>query len=192
MNIHEHQAKQILKKYGVPVPEGIFALTVDELIEKAKLLKTENKLRWNSINLKIVIGSNDEYINDESKKRFVESVKSYGLTYDLIEYDGNHKIIEKELEKIKAIKLRNLNILANKSELNNYIKIKVRSTGRLLKAKVNLLEKFAHVEILDKETGISPGQACVFYSKDKIGDKVLGGGWIHKTLNNNLSTKLTT
>jgi len=41
MNIHEHQAKQILKKYGVPVPEGIFALTVDELIEKAKSLKTE-------------------------------------------------------------------------------------------------------------------------------------------------------
>ena len=34
MNIHEHQAKQILKKYGVPVPEGIFALTVGGLIEK--------------------------------------------------------------------------------------------------------------------------------------------------------------
>jgi len=41
MNIHEHQAKQILKKYGVPVPAGIFALTVEELIKKAKLLKTE-------------------------------------------------------------------------------------------------------------------------------------------------------
>ena len=41
MNIHEHQAKQILKKYGAVVPEGIFALTVDELIEKAKLLKTK-------------------------------------------------------------------------------------------------------------------------------------------------------
>ena len=41
MNIHEHQAKQILKKYGAVVPEGIFALTVDELVEKAKLLKTE-------------------------------------------------------------------------------------------------------------------------------------------------------
>ena len=36
---------------------------------------------------------------------------------------------------------------------------------------------------LDKETGISPGQACVFYSKDAFGDKVLGGGWIHKTIN---------
>jgi succinyl-CoA synthetase beta subunit len=41
MNIHEHQAKQILKKYGAVVPEGIFAFTVDELVKKAKSLKTE-------------------------------------------------------------------------------------------------------------------------------------------------------
>jgi len=41
MNIHEHQAKKILKKYGAVVPEGVFAFTVDELIEKAKLLQTE-------------------------------------------------------------------------------------------------------------------------------------------------------
>jgi succinyl-CoA synthetase beta subunit len=41
MNIHEHQAKQILKKYGAAVPEGVFSLDVEELVEKAKLLKTE-------------------------------------------------------------------------------------------------------------------------------------------------------
>ena len=41
MNIHEHQAKQILKKYGATVPKGIFALNVEELIEKAKSLNTE-------------------------------------------------------------------------------------------------------------------------------------------------------
>ena len=41
MNIHEHQAKQILKKYGAAVPEGIFALNVEELVEKAKSLKTQ-------------------------------------------------------------------------------------------------------------------------------------------------------
>ena len=41
MNIHEHQAKQILKKYGAVVPEGIFALNVEDLLEKAKLLRTE-------------------------------------------------------------------------------------------------------------------------------------------------------
>ena len=41
MNIHEHQAKQILKKYGATVPEGVFALTVDELVKKAKSLNTK-------------------------------------------------------------------------------------------------------------------------------------------------------
>ena len=64
----------------------------------------------------------------------------------------------------------------------------MRSTGRLLKAKININDNSADVEIIDKESGISPGQACVFYSKDDIGDKVLGGGWIHKTFNKNLST----
>ena len=41
MNIHEHQAKQILKKYGAVVPEGVFAFTVEDLIKKVKSLKTE-------------------------------------------------------------------------------------------------------------------------------------------------------
>ena len=81
--------------------------------------------------------------------------------------------------------------MGSKKEFDEIINIKVRSTGRLLKAKINILETIANVEILDKETGISPGQACVFYSKDAVGDKVLGGGWIHKTFNKNLSTKLT-
>ncbi len=40
MNIHEHQAKQILKKYGAIVPEGVFSFDVKDLIEKAKFLKT--------------------------------------------------------------------------------------------------------------------------------------------------------
>ena len=94
----------------------------------------------------------------------------------------------KENLEIKQIQLRELNILANKDEFNEIVNIKVRSTGRLLKAKIKLIKDYAQVEILDKETGISPGQACVFYSKDSFGDKVLGGGWIDKTFNNKLST----
>ena len=41
MNIHEHQAKKILENYGVKVPKGIFAFKVDDLLEKAKVLKEE-------------------------------------------------------------------------------------------------------------------------------------------------------
>ena len=39
MNIHEHQAKELLKKYGANVPNGVFALTVKDILEKAKKLK---------------------------------------------------------------------------------------------------------------------------------------------------------
>jgi len=41
MNIHEHQAKQILKQFGAVVPEGVFGFTVKELVEKCKSLKTD-------------------------------------------------------------------------------------------------------------------------------------------------------
>ena len=41
MNIHEHQAKDILKKYGAKVPDGVFALNVDELLQKVRELHTE-------------------------------------------------------------------------------------------------------------------------------------------------------
>ena len=94
----------------------------------------------------------------------------------------------KENLEITEIQLRDLNILASEKEFKEIIKIKVRSTGRLLNAKINFSNDYARVHIIDKETGISPGQACVFYSKDELGDKVLGGGWIDKTFNNKLST----
>ena len=41
MNIHEHQAKQILKKYGANTPNGVFGFSVEEILKKSKNLKTE-------------------------------------------------------------------------------------------------------------------------------------------------------
>ena len=41
MNIHEHQAKELLKKYGANVPNGVFALTVKDILEKAKNLNSQ-------------------------------------------------------------------------------------------------------------------------------------------------------
>ncbi|NBI29555.1 ADP-forming succinate--CoA ligase subunit beta [Chengkuizengella marina] len=40
MNIHEYQGKEILRQYGVAVPEGKVAFTVDEAVEAAKELGT--------------------------------------------------------------------------------------------------------------------------------------------------------
>ena len=39
MNIHEYQAKEILAKFGVAVPEGYPAFTVPEAVDAAKQLE---------------------------------------------------------------------------------------------------------------------------------------------------------
>lgn len=41
MNIHEYQGKEILRQYGVSVPNGQVAFTVDEAVEAAKELGTD-------------------------------------------------------------------------------------------------------------------------------------------------------
>tara|TARA_B100000700_G_scaffold314215_1_gene400447 strand:- start:1568 stop:2716 length:1149 start_codon:yes stop_codon:yes gene_type:complete len=89
---------------------------------------------------------------------------------------------------IKKIYLKELNLLADINKYKENLFIKVRSTGRLINARVIVNNQEAEVSLLEDEVGISPGQACVFYSKNNLGDKVLGGGWISKTLNKNLST----
>ena len=41
MNIHEHQAKEILKEFGVPVSDGIVIFEINEIKEKIKSLKSK-------------------------------------------------------------------------------------------------------------------------------------------------------
>ena len=106
-----------------------------------------------------------------------------------IDADKNTIIVgPKESLIIQNLELRSLNILGSEKEFDQLISVKVRSTGGLLKAKIKIKENLANIEIIEGEAGISPGQACVFYSKDDNGDKLLGGGWISKTINKNLST----
>jgi tRNA-specific 2-thiouridylase len=166
------------------VPNGDYASVIKkfrpESFKPGKILDMSGKQ----------IGGHEGIINYTVGQRKGIKIASNNPLY-VIDIDANNNTIivgDKECLEVKEIKLRELNILGSKKEFDKIIYIKVRSTGRLLKAKINLLDNFANVKILDKETGISPGQACVFYSKDDIGDKVLGGGWIHKTYNNNLST----
>ena len=166
------------------VPNGDYASVIKkfrpESFKPGKILDLKGKQ----------IGEHEGIINYTIGQRKGIKIASNNPLYVInIDADNNSIVVgEKDYLEIKKIKLRELNILGSKKEFNDLINIKVRSTGRLLKAKINIKDNSADVEILDKETGISPGQACVFYSKDDVGDKVLGGGWIHKTFNKNLST----
>ena len=136
------------------------------------------------------IGEHEGIINYTIGQRKGIKISSDKPLYVVNINAGDNTIIvgSKDSLEVKKIKLRELNILGSTKEFLEDVNIKVRSTGKLLKANINISENSADVEILDKETGISPGQACVFYTKDHLGDKLLGGGWIHKTFNKNLST----
>jgi len=136
------------------------------------------------------LGDHEGIINYTVGQRKGIKISSTDPLYVInIDADNNRIIVgPKKSLIIQNIELRDLNVLGTEKEFSDYVSIKVRSTGRLLKAKVNIKNNSANVNIVDGETGISPGQACVFYSKDDIGDKLLGGGWICKTANKNLST----
>ena len=128
-----------------------------------------------------VIGVHDGIINFTIGQRKGIGVSNNNPLYVLKINSEQNEIIVGPKEKLgkKEISLKNLNLLTNKKDLDQNIFVKVRSTGNLLEAKVNLKDhNTAMVSLVNPEDGISPGQACVFYSKDQFGHKVLGGGWI--------------
>ena len=94
--------------------------------------------------------------------------------------DKNEIIVGERKHLIKTkINLKDLNIITNdKKDFDKELFVKVRSTGKLIKAKIIINDTSANVNLLEEEQGIAPGQACVFYSKNDLGYKVLGGGWI--------------
>tara|TARA_B100001029_G_scaffold38463_1_gene29652 strand:- start:101 stop:1231 length:1131 start_codon:yes stop_codon:yes gene_type:complete len=107
---------------------------------------------------------------------------------DIRAIDNTIIVGKKDFLNIKKLYLRNVNLLSDVKCFEKEVFIKVRSTGKLLKSKITINKDKTVVKILQDEKGISPGQACVFYSKDKLGERVLGGGWIDKAINKNLST----
>ena len=61
------------------------------------------------------------------------------------------------------------------------IQAKVRSSRPPLPAVLYRCGDDIHVELVEEEAGVAPGQACVFYDGEGAGARVLGGGWIDRT-----------
>ena len=166
------------------VPNGDYASVI-------RKYKPESFNRGNILDVKgKVIGTHEGIINFTIGQR-----KGIGVSYKeplyVVDIDAkkNEVIVgNREALSIKKIYIKELNLLGDIKKYNDNLFVKVRSTGKLLKAKVKFDKAKTEVNLEEDETGVSPGQACVFYSKNKLGDKVLGGGWITSTFNNYLST----
>ena len=166
------------------VPNGNYASVINkykpESFKEGDILDTKGK----------VIGKHEGIINFTIGQR-----KGIGISHKEPLYVVNiiakeNKVIvgNREALSIKKIYLKDINFLSDIENHSDGLFIKVRSTGKLIKAKITLNKTEAEVNLDEDEIGISPGQACVFYSINKFGDKVLGGGWITRTVNKYLST----
>ena len=169
------------------VPNGNYASVIKKYrpisFKKGDILNTKGE----------IIGKHNGIINytigQRKGIRIARKDPFYVVNIDALE----NKIVvgNKDDLLIKKIYLKNLNLLNSFKKKSDNFYVKVRSTGKLIKAKIKLDKNGAEINLEENEMGISPGQACVFYSKNEFGDKVLGGGWIVKTSNKYLSTLYT-
>tara|TARA_B110000438_G_scaffold185202_1_gene176891 strand:+ start:645 stop:1796 length:1152 start_codon:yes stop_codon:yes gene_type:complete len=194
--IKKNQTREIASKLNLNVAEkpdsqDICFVPNNDYASVIKKYKPKSFKSGDILDIKgSVIGKHEGIINYTIGQRkgigIAHSEPLYVVNINAVE----NKIIvgEKEALSIKTIYLKDLNLLSDVENYKNNFFVKVRSTGRLIKAKINLKEKnCAEISLEENEIGISPGQACVFYSKNNYGDKVLGGGWISKTVNKYLS-----
>ncbi len=159
------------------VPNGDYVSVIEKIrpdaFQKGNIKDVEGK----------VIGVHDGIVNFTIGQRKGIKVAAKDALYVIeINAEKNEIIVGAKEQLLKnEIKLKNLNLLCDKVEFKNEIFVKVRSTGKLLKSKIKIKDNSdAVLSLQEDEYGISPGQACVFYSKDQYGYKVLGGGWIKK------------
>jgi len=158
------------------VPNGDYASVIEKFkpdsFKKGNIKDLDGK----------VLGVHDGIINFTIGQRKGIKISNKEPLYVLtIDPDRNEIVVgEKKYLAKNKINLHSLNILDNECMFSEKIKVKVRSTGKLLDAKVNLINAESANVILDNpEYGISPGQACVFYKSDENGERCLGGGWIN-------------
>ena len=76
MNIHEYQAKEVLKGYGVKIQEGIVASTPQEAADAAKKLNAETGTEWYVVKAQIHAGGRGKGKVNETGSNGVVLAKS--------------------------------------------------------------------------------------------------------------------
>ena len=82
MNIHEYQAKDILKKYGVAVQGGIVADTPDKAVAAAKELQAETGTKWFVVKSQIHAGGRGKGSIKETGSKGVVLAKSIDEVFE--------------------------------------------------------------------------------------------------------------
>ena len=161
------------------VPDGNYAAVIEKLrpgaAEPGEIVDLEGR----------VVGSHRGVIHYTIGQRRGLGIGGQGEPLFVVRLDPDARRVivgPRAALSTRTVPLREINWLGDEafdSRPEWHVAVKVRSTRPPRPAIVRPISATeAEVELLDPETGVSPGQACVFY--DTESPRILGGGWIWK------------
>ncbi|GGH48008.1 tRNA 2-thiouridine(34) synthase MnmA [Frigidibacter albus] len=159
------------------VPDGNYAAVIEKLrpgaAEPGDIVDLEGR----------VIGAHRGVIHYTIGQRRGLGIGGQGDPLFVVRLDPDSRRVivgPREALSTRTVPLREINWLGDEpfdSRPEWHVAVKVRSTRPPRPAVIRPISATeAEVELLDPETGISPGQACVFYDTEST--RILGGGWI--------------
>lgn len=159
------------------VPDGNYAAVIEKLrpgaVEPGEIVDLSGT----------VLGQHDGVIHYTIGQRRGLGIGGLETPLYVVRLDpDNRQVIvgPKEMLATRRVPIREINWLGDAPMLSQKewpLSVKVRSTRPPRDAILRpLSETEAEVELFAPEAGVSPGQACVFYSRE--GSRIFGGGWI--------------
>jgi tRNA-specific 2-thiouridylase len=159
------------------VPDGNYAAVIEKLrpgaVEPGEIVDMSGT----------VLGQHDGVIHYTIGQRRGLGIGGLDTPLYVVRLDPDtHQVIvgPKEMLATRRVPIREINWLGDTPMMSQKewpLSVKVRSTRPPRDAILRpISETEAEVELFAPEAGVSPGQACVFYSRES--SRIFGGGWI--------------
>ena len=152
------------------VPDGKYAKVIENIDKKKQIPGDIVDLEGN------VLGEHLGIINfTVGQRRGIKIGNSF--PYYVLKIDAlNNRIIvgKKESLLVNTVNLTDVNWIESQEDDNLDLEVKLRSTQEAVRANLKKINRKWLLTLDKSESGVSPGQACVFYK----GEMLIGGGWV--------------
>jgi len=188
-NLRKEETRALAKKYTLSVSskadsQDICFVPSGKYSEIIKKFNPDSYKKGNIVDLNgNILGRHDGIANYTIGQRKKLGIAHTNALYVLKINPSNNEVLVGEKEKLKSsqFKIRQMNWLLRKDYLKKEVicSVRLRSHHQEIGAKVRYLNNgIAEVNLEEPYLGVTPGQACVMYDKDRV----LGGGFIMREL----------
>ncbi|WP_208541534.1 MULTISPECIES: tRNA 2-thiouridine(34) synthase MnmA [Bartonella] len=161
-------------------------------VPQGKYSDVITKLRPESTNPGIIMHINGQILGEHSgiinytvgQRRGIGIATGEALYVVYLDAENARVIVgPREMLETHKLFLRDVNWLGDE-QLDNFppngidVVVKIRSTRPPRPARLHYQNSVFSVDLLESESGVAPGQACVFYNENSNEARVLGGGFI--------------